>query len=412
MIALMASWLCGAVPAAAAEPPAEQRRVFEDYGNVTEGSVDAAGAVWLKLWEPYVRYRIPPQSDEKSKALLFLLEQANEGRRALFVLYDGAEGRLNPATGTLDYPLCSLALDQLKFEPSQACSNAPVAAPANAEAALARARAHSTAGNSDLAQKLLGAAPLPAAAPAKKLFLTVRAQNDTLVADTRPRGSRGADEALVASLTDYRALAALDPKDVEHQFDIAGALLDLGAYAEARAVYDAILARWPDEAYRISVRIGALHRAQGQYDKALQSLNDLIARSGPQEGMKFHYHRGWTLSLLGRYDEAIREFGEGLKGQPDYSAAYLLRGCAYAGIGRLKDALADFEESARLLALLPGAGRVKWLREDQDEAELLRQRVRAALAAGDGTPLAGRCPSPKWDRYERPRARSPLLPPS
>src|SRR4051812_30641124 len=70
VIALMAC-LCGAGPAAAAEPPAEQRRVFEDYGNVTEGSVDDAGAVCLKLWEPYVRYRIPPQSDEKSKALLF-----------------------------------------------------------------------------------------------------------------------------------------------------------------------------------------------------------------------------------------------------------------------------------------------------------------------------------------------------
>lgn len=392
-------------PAPAAAPPGR----FEDLGTLTDAREGDDGVIWLKLWTPHVRYRMAPQPAGKHEALLSLLKRAEEAGRAVLIRYDGAHGRFDAAAGTLDYTVCSIALDDVVFEPAQRCGDeAP--APADLQGTLAAAQAEMSSGNVQAAQRLLSPLALPADAATRKLLLRLRSETEDAVGAMLPAESAAADRAAAAALADYRALAVLEPEDAEHQFHIAGTLLDLGGYAEARAIYAAILKKWPEEEYRVAVRVGALHRAQGQYAKALEALDELVARKGPQQGMRFHYHRGWTLTLLGRYDEAIHELTEGMKTQPDYGAAYYRRGCAYAGVGDLRSALLDVDEATRLDSQVPGARTNKVMRDYLEEIAALRARFQAAIAAGQGARWGNACSGPSWRRWEHPRTRSPLLP--
>ena len=408
MMAVSAA-LCGAAPVQAAGYATAQPSDFEDQGSITWGTQGDDGVIWLRLWDPYVRYRIAREPDEKMNSLKILLKRASDGWRTIQLRFDGAHGRVNRRDGTLDYSVCAIVLDDLRFESSHGCVNKTARQPGSVESALALARALLVAGDFETAQDLLIRAKLPSDLATRKLLLQVRAENETGLAAMGERLSHETDAMIAASLADFRALAELEPLNVEHQFSIAAALLDLGGYAEARAVYDDILTRWPDDEYRVAVRIGALHRVQGDYENALQSLNDLSARNGPQGGMRYHYHRGWTLSLLGRFDEAISEFTEGLKIQPDYNSAYVRRACAYASVGRLKDALADVNEAARLLAL-PGVTPTKTLRDAMDEAASMRSALETALANSDGKPRPAMCSGGTWSVHERPRMRSAVLP--
>jgi tetratricopeptide (TPR) repeat protein len=393
-------------PASATSPPAIQ---YEEYGPLSDAHEGDDGVIWLKVWKQYVRYRMGPQPAEKHEALLSLVKRASEGGRAVLIRYDAAHGRFDAAAGSLDYPLCSIALDDLRVEPADACRD-ETPAPAGFGITVALAQAEMSRGNFAAAQRLLSPLAPPADVPARKLFLRLRAESEDAIAAMEPPASPAADRASAAALADFRALGLLEPGDADHQFEIAGALVDLGGYAEAGAIYGAILKKWPNEEYRVAVRRGALHRVQGQYAKALEALDDLVARKGPQPGMRFHYHRGWTLNLLGRYDEAIRELTEGIKGQPEYASAYHLRGCAYAGLGDLRSAFVDIDEAARIEARVPGAATSKVLRESLEEIAALRARLQAAIAAGQGGKWSDACSGPSWKRWERPRTRSPLLP--
>ena len=407
--ALFCAGMVGTAAARSEDWPPQERRIFEDYGTVS-GPSEEGGTLWLSLWEPHIRYRIDREPEARQRALLHLIDRANEGYRAVTIRYDGTRGRLNAKAGTLDYPLCAILLDDLVFEPTRRCSGKPARPDAGPEGTLLLARAYVSVEDYGLAHRLLAGDAFPKDPPFRKLLLRTRAVTALGLAALEPRRSLEADRLRAAALADYRALAELEPDDVEHQFAIAGALEDLGGYAEARAVYERILAKWPEEDFRVSVRFGALHRINGEYEQALDALNQLVARNGPQEGMKFHYHRGWTLSLLGRFDEAIRDFSEGLRMQPDYAWAYLRRACAYAAIARPAEALADVREAKRMILGMPGGPTSQLLREDIARAEALEAKLERARSAGDSRPVTDACRGPEWDSYEKPRTRSPLIP--
>lgn len=406
---MLVAALLGAAPGRAQEPAAEPRRIFEDHGTFGDTGVEGAETVWFTLWEPHIRFRVGPEPEAKLQELEALIRRANAAMRSVSLRYDAAGGRFDARSGTLIYPLCDLMLDHLRFEPSRPCGQSAPPPPATPEAALALARAHLTVGDFARARSLLaGIEPLPEPG-FRKLLLRTRAQAAEGAGIVAEWLSPAADRALADALADYRALEALEPDDVEIQFSIGALLLDLGGYAEAREIYDRILARWPDEEYRVAVRIGALHRARGDYGKALEALDRLVVRRGPQRGMRFHYHRGWTLSLLGRLNEAIREYDEGLTEQPDYSSAYFRRACARASLGRLREALADVDEARRLYETLPGAATSKLIQDGIREAAALRAALEAAAASGGG-PVANGCTGPSWRQHETPRPRSPMLP--
>lgn len=402
-----------ALPAAAlAQDAPEAQRIFEDYGGLTQASADAEGTVRLGLWEPHIRYYLAGESAKKLDALRALIERADQGQRAIKLRYDAARGRVDRTTGQIDYPICAITLDGTGFEPSRPCKASAAEPPQSAEAALVMANALSKVGRYDLAVQLLTRNDFPPDPVFRKLFLTVHAEAVRGVATTSVTASEEADAALAAALEDYRQLAKLEPGESEHQLAIASVLTDLGAYGEASAVYERMSAKWPDEEYRIAVYTAALHRTQGNYDKALRTLDAFVERRGAQPGMKFHYHRGWLLSLLGRHKAAISELTEGLKNQPDYSSAYFRRACSLAAIGRLREASVDVRKASALYAALPGATSSKWLEDNIAEASEFGRKLEAAIATGSAKPLAIGCVGSNWTLFERPRVRSRFLPPA
>jgi tetratricopeptide (TPR) repeat protein len=405
-LALAALICASAGPAQTSGDAAQPKRIFESRGTLSGAADDPDGALLLTLWDHHVRFRLPAQPEGGLDKLAAIVRLSNERGESMRVLYDAQSGRVNEETATVDYPLCRVALGDLVFEPATPCATTPLpGAPASAEAALALGYAYSTSGEIPRAQALLARADAPGDRAFRKLLLQIR--GDAAAASADGLEGAAADRAHLAALTDYRALASLEPDDVEVQFLVASALEELGGYQDAKAIYDEILRRWPEEDYRIAVRIGALYRIQGDNVRALEQLDSLVARKGPQPGMKFHYHRGWTLTRLGRFAEAVAEFDAGLREQPDYAYAYFRRSCAKASMGGVAEALSDAERGRALLAGLPTTD--KAVAFDIHRTDEVIAQLKRAQAVGGNRPVLGTCGGYSG-HYETGRPRSPLLP--
>jgi tetratricopeptide (TPR) repeat protein len=194
-------------------------------------------------------------------------------------------------------------------------------------------------------------------------FLALDLRANALEGLAYPSGStvNDADDALVMrAIQDWRRAAGLDADSFRQFMDEANATVMLGAYPEALAMFEEALRRWPGEYFYIATRKGAVHRLLGEHDSALAALDDLVAQHGPQGGMMYHYHRGWTLNELQRYEEAEQEFTAGLESQPDYPYAFAARACARAQLGKTEDAVEDqwraVELQQQMAAALPGDG--------------------------------------------------------
>jgi tetratricopeptide (TPR) repeat protein len=363
---------------------------------------------WFRLRGLDARLMIP-RGDER-ETHWFAIETVSERGIALRVRLDAGAGRLAPTGDHIVYPVCSIRIAGAPSFGDEARNCPPRAAAQNDSERLLAIGVVLAQERPDRARVLLSQAL--AATPrltgrARALALKARAEAARWQAEDSDPDAPDHDRLMAEALADYRGLARLVPDNAGVQIAIAQALQALGGYREAHEVFRATRRRWPQEAFEVAVQHAALYRQQGDYRRALRILDD-YARGGDSQatGMKFHYHRAWTLSLLGRNEEAVRHLDEGLATQPDYSAAYLLRSCVQARLGRLQQALAD---QRRGLALL----------EDDDEAvERLRphiERSRAAIRALEGAIAGGRAAtagetcSNLWDRWSRPRPRSPLL---
>ncbi|MGQ0589056.1 MAG: hypothetical protein ACT4N8_05925 [Sphingosinicella sp.] len=249
----------------------------------------------------------------------------------------------------------------------------------------------------------------PQLAPrARALAFKGRAGAAEAIADNLGGDDPAMDRMLAEALADVRRQVALMPDDAEAMFSVARLTMALGGYAEALDLYRRIGRRWPEEAFNVAVRSGALYRQQGDYERALRELDDYARLGDPQiNGMKFHYHRAWTLSLLGRDEEAEREINAGLETQPDYSSAYQIRACVRARLGRLDEALVDQERALELLVGImaqPNAA----LRADIDRSRRAVTTLRGAINTRRPGSVTAPCEG-YWDRWSHPRPRSPLL---
>ena len=61
-----------------------------------------------------------------------------------------------------------------------------------------------------------------------------------------------------------------------------------------------------------------------------------------------YYNRGVTYQNLGRYDEALADYGQTIRLNPQYAAAYVNRGNTCKNLGRIDEALADYGQAIRL----------------------------------------------------------------
>lgn len=400
----------GTAIAASSATWAADDRVFEIRDVITSGKIEPDGSVWFTTWSEGARFVVENEKG-RSERTWELLVASNEENRSINVRFDAGEAKLHPETSTIDYPVCSIALDDVVITAIANCGMG-VKQKAGSEAGhnLALGWAEAEGGSARTAKRLLDrsldSGQLPEKFRAIALLARARA-NASISYDAEP-GSRSADLAAVEALRDYKALAALSPENSDYVLRQGYELEALGAYDEADELYQTLATKWPEEQYQATVRRAAVARLKGNHDGSLALLNSLVEQFGPDMGMKFHYHRGWTHTKLGRFDEAIADFTEGMKSQPDYAWAFLRRGCAHASVGELKAAVSDFETGAEMLKEIPVAAERKHVAYDVEHASRTARILREKLASGDRSAVPGICDG-FWGETDRARKKSQLL---
>jgi tetratricopeptide (TPR) repeat protein len=360
---------------------------------------------WVDLRGTGIRLLIPKGAERG--AFWRILRAANQGGLSLRYRFDASAGRLNAERGRVEYPLCSIiAANGARFgDETRNCPLRPAAGTRGERllaAGLAAVSPDPERARRSLSEALAARPALPRRG--EGLARAARARTAEILAEALDPGE-ALDVLMAEALVDYRRLAVLAPDSLAPQLSLANVLRDLGGYAEAAAIYEDIGRRWPDESFELAMSTSVLARQQGEYERAL-GLLDAYARVGEPVslGMRFYYHRGWTLGLLGRSEEAIADLDRGLAAQPDYSSAFMLRACMNARLGRFDEALSDQERALELHAGSPPNATTTGMIE---ESRAAAAGLRAAIAAARTEPSPIGCGG--WDRWGRPRARSPLL---
>lgn len=397
---------CFAIGSAQAQPGA-QDRLFDDSGPLLDAAVASDGAMTFQFFDDQVRYRLPPLAGPREAELVAVLDEASSAHIAVHVVYAAAGARFDPDTGRLTLPVCRLEAGGARFEAEIGCGE-EVSAQNPSAAALARAYGYLQKLDFPKAAQILATLPEGGDASLHKFALWLRAKTEEGWELLGPRGSEASDTHRIAALRAYRELSALEPRNVTHQFSIAFLLTSLGAYDESEKLYRDMLREWPEESFLIQLGQAGLARNQGHYAQSLEILDALGRDPISAQSARYHYRRAWSLSLLHRYDEAIADLDAGLLIQADYPSAYTRRGCARAALGRLKEAIEDFDRANELLAALPG-GASSPVRLDMDAVQSDRRAVANAIAARPRAPVSGTCAGAYWHEWEQPRTRSRLL---
>lgn len=401
MLSMVAAFL-----AAQAVPAAPAQRILAATGYVATGHEE--DGLWFQFAQSPLRFRVRA-SRRDLETYVRMLSTAQDRGVAVSVRFDADAGRADAAEGYVEFPLCSLAVGtEPRFGDERAnCPAGPAAAPETAEAALALGLAL-LASQPAQARHTLGLAlgDQRLAPRLRAIALDARGDAAEAAAVALPWASEAFDRETLAALADYRAWVTIEPDEPRAYYATARALANLGGYEEAMEIYRAIGRRMPDEGFNVAISSGALLRKQGRYPEALAVLDAYVARAGPQIGMRYSYHRAWTLQLLGRPAEAVAEIDRGLESQPDYPYAFFMRSCANARLGRLRPALADQE---RGLALLDGWSASPEFTDNVQRSRAMVETLRRLAGTGE-QPTDAPCQA-FWQRDIRSRARSALLGP-
>lgn len=399
-------------PSCSEQPEApNQSDTLTSIGIVDDGAMDSR-QIWFALAEIDQRFVVDTDSVPDPKGFFEALRSSSETNRSVHVSFVPSSGEFQGAGDTPSYVVRKIEFDGRVHAGMSGARRSDNPAK-GIESTLARAVAYYSGGHPEQAL-----APLDIVLSDGGLRPSLRAlaheTRGNAITDhihaVRQAPTAEDDAQFMKALEDFRAWSALQPDSMDARVSIGYALRDLGAYEEALREFASVYRRWPEYSIHAVTRIGATYRAMGDLERALATLDDLVKRDGPQEGMKFHYHRGWTLNEMGRYEEAVTEFTEGLKSQPDYSGAFDRRACAYAMLGRLPEALADRQRAnANLKDLWKDIRGTPLAEHELAWGEAVVKSLEVAITSGSNKPMTAACEG-GWDYGDAKRERSKLLP--
>lgn len=396
MIQLFAYWSAASLAAALPYSPDEvvQASVFSTSGPLINYDFDDPKRIWIQSFDHKARYSIAKPTAGEIAQLTEVLNAAYDARLSMTIDYDAAAGTIDEGSSKIVYPLCSVRLDEKVFTSRHACMNGPIKIAAARPTLLlsighAQMNDENWAGARRLLTRVLQS---PKITPAtRRIALHSRGGASETAADDGVWTSPESDRLLIASLADYRALAALDPSDSQSARNVAHLLGLLGDNEAAMAAYRDSVKKWPDTDGKIDISMAALARNSGNSKESLRLLDVAWAKNPDGHGMRYHYHRGWTLTQLDRFDEAIAAFSEGMKTQPDYSWAYIKRGCAHAQVGQHARALDDVERGIALAAKLPPVTVTAAISANERRRGEIRILLQQAVASQSTAPLPQAC---------------------
>lgn len=383
--------------------------------GVAQQVVMKGGRISFVLYEAGERFVMDAKQVPSTDDMLGALDDSDKTRRGVVVHFYADDGRFEPGDSMPSFTARDVEYDGkiLKGEAQPPRLNAKSATPARDKAAADLAKGIALMGEfnfADARPALNRAVTSGALEPNMQvLALNRRGQLNSRDAFYNHPAGPDRDKLLRASLVDAMAWQALMPESGDALAALADAKTALGAYDEALAIYRGMLDKWPRAKYATYMRIEGIYLTQGEYDKALGALDELVKNAGPQSGMAYHYHRGWILNEMGRYDDAIAEFSAGLKSQPDYSWALVKRACAYGQTGKLAEAVADQDAAMKLLDRDP-AGALQETKSNREHAGEVLTRLRELLAKDAHARSDVACTGYLSGQGTK-RARSELLPP-
>jgi len=149
----------------------------------------------------------------------------------------------------------------------------------------------------------------------------------------------------------------------------------LNRHAQAEAVFDEMLARWPRDAYALASRSHA--RAQlGRRDDAIADLQALVAAQ-PSRSAGDWFNLAFLLEEGRRYDDAEVAFRRALALDPKLDRAWYGLGLTLIHLRRPDDALDALKKNTELQPMSPfGWYQLARLQFDRQEPEETRKIIR------------------------------------
>jgi tetratricopeptide (TPR) repeat protein len=119
-------------------------------------------------------------------------------------------------------------------------------------------------------------------------------------------------------------------------------------WRDSVSLFECILARLGNDPYRADIhwRLGKAYDSQNRLDEAIVQYQEGI-RLQPDD-TDAHNSLGVALARKGQTDEAIRQFQEAIRLKPDYAGAHNNLGNALLSIGPVYEAIRQFQEAIRL----------------------------------------------------------------
>lgn len=130
----------------------------------------------------------------------------------------------------------------------------------------------------------------------------------------------------------------------------AVACLSLGAHDRARAGFEALLQRWPDDAHalassaHLAMQSGRLQDALGYSQRLLQCQ--------PQDAAAWFNH-GYLLEAAERWEDALAAFRNATERSPALDRAWYGQGMVLVRLGRLEEAAAALQRNTELQPMSP-----------------------------------------------------------